>query len=261
MLALPRLALDVSDSQAVEAAITGHCPVAVINCAAQSSIEAAESDPEGAWRANALGPRLLAEACARAGIPLIHISTDYVFGAAPSRPWREADPVSPVNAYGRTKAEGERAVLDSPGLACVARVAWVFGDGEDFIARLLRRAGDGPVRAADDQIGSPTPIRPLAQRLIALAGRMTAGEPGLPRILHLSGGPPVSRADWVEAALVALRRAGRPAPRLERVSMDAFPSIAARPRSSALDNALSAELFGSALDWRPHIASPEAFPP
>ncbi len=161
---------------------------------------------------NALGPRLLAEACARAGVPLIHISTDYVFGADPSRPWRETDSVSPVNAYGRTKAEGERAVLDSPGQVCVARVAWVFGDGEDFIARLLRRAGDGPVRAADDQIGSPTPIRALAQRLIALAGRMAAGEAGLPRILHLCGGPPVSRADWVEAALAALRGAGRPAP-------------------------------------------------
>jgi dTDP-4-dehydrorhamnose reductase len=135
--ALGRSELDIADGGAVRSLLQRLRPVAVINAAGASAVETAETHPEAAWRDNVLGPGALAAACADGGVPLIHISTDYVFGGETDRPWREDDPVSPVNAYGRMKAEGEARVLDSPARACVVRVAWLFGDRQDFIARLL----------------------------------------------------------------------------------------------------------------------------
>lgn len=232
-------------------------PDAVINAAAISNVDASEGAVDRAHSVNALAPGQMAEACAEIGAPFIHISTDYVFGGAIDRPWRENDPVSPVNDYGRMKAEAERNVLAVGEAVCVARVAWLFGDGEDFIAHLLRAPGH-VAKVASDQVGSPTPIFALAGRLLHLAERMKAGD-AVPRILHLAGSPAVSRADWVSAAFQALRRSGRRTPRIERVPMAYFASAAPRPRYSALDCSLAAELFGGELDWRAAMAQPESF--
>jgi dTDP-4-dehydrorhamnose reductase len=259
--ALTRTELDVTDARAVSETIERLRPLAVINTAATSSVEAAEADPDAAAPVNAVAPGLLARACARSGVPLVHISTDYVFGRGTDRPCREDDPVSPVNAYGRMKAEGERRVLAEGGAAYVVRVAWLFGDGEDFISGLLRSGPGGTVKVAEDQIGSPTPIEALAETLIELAGRMEAGEQGLPSVLHLAGTPPVARADWVAVAFEALERAGCAPPTLERVPMSAFLSAAERPRFSALDCTRSAKLFGRALEWRPLTSIAETFVP
>ncbi|KRE02079.1 hypothetical protein ASE63_06795 [Bosea sp. Root381] len=206
---------------------------------------------------NARAPGQMAQACAEMGASFIHVSTDYVFGEAINRPWRENDPVSPINNYGRLKAEAERNVLAVGEGVCIARVAWLFGDGRDFITHLLRAPGD-VAKVACDQIGSPTPIFALARRLLRLAEHMKAGD-GIPRILHLAGSPAVSRADWVAAAFQALQKAGRRTPRIERVPMAYFASAAPRPRYSALDCSLAAELFGEELDWRTTMAQPETF--
>jgi dTDP-4-dehydrorhamnose reductase len=257
--ALTRTELDVTDARAVSETIERLRPLAVINTAATSSVEAAEADPDAASPVNAVAPGLLAQACARWGVPLVHISTDYVFGQGTDRTCREDDPVSPVNAYGRMKAEGERRVLAEGGAACVVRVAWLFGDGEDFISGLLRSGPDAIVKVAEDQVGSPTPIDPLAERLIELSERMAAGEQALPSLLHLSGTPPVARADWVAVAFEAVARAGGAPPTLVRVPMSAFQSAAERPRYSALDCTRSAMLFGEALEWRPPTSVAETF--
>ena len=243
----PRQELDIRDPVAVEAALDRLSPAAVINAAVVSSVEAAQADLPYAQAVNAVAPGVVAEACARLGVPLIHLSTDYVFGARTLRPWREDDPVSPVNAYGAMKAEGEQAALAAGGRVCVARVAWLFGDGEDFPSRMVRA---GPsVTVAADQVGSPTPIGPLARRLLRLADRMAAGE-GAPAILHLAGGPPVARADWVEAAFAAYAEAGGAPPRMVRARLDSFSDAAPRPGYSALDCTVAAGLFGGPLDWR-----------
>lgn len=253
--ALDRAGLDITDPAALAAVLTGLRPAAVINCAAVSNVDAAAA----AHAVNAAAPGKLAQACTAVGAPFIHLSTDYVFGAATTRPWREDNPVSPVNDYGRFKAEGERGALAAGGRVCVVRVAWLFGDGEDFIARLVRGADPAtPVRVAHDQIGSPTPIGPLAIRLLQLADRM-ATDP-LPPVLHMAGTPPVSRADWVETAFDALTAAGRRPPPLIRAPLAAFVSTAPRPYFSALDCSLSQALFGSPLDWRAAASRAETFP-
>jgi len=255
--ALSRTALDISEAAAFQAALARLKPDVVINAAAIASLEACERAPERAQVVNALAPGQMARACARAGTPFIHISTDYVFGAPTHRPWRESDPVSPVNLYGQLKAEAERHVLAAGGDICIARVAWLFGDGKDFIAHLLRGQDDS-VRIARDQIGSPTPIFPLAGRLLDLAGRMAARQP-VPRLLHLAGSPAVSRADWVATAFEALRLAGRRTPELVRVPMSDLGSSVVRPHYSALDSSLAAGLFSGELDWRAAAMQAETF--
>jgi dTDP-4-dehydrorhamnose reductase len=257
VLALSRAQLDISDTPAFQAALARLKPGVVINAAAISGIEACERAPERAQAINALAPGQMARTCARAGTPFIHMSTDYVFGAPTHRSWREADPVSPVNTYGQLKAEAEQYVLAAGEEVCIARVAWLFGDGKDFIAHLLK-GQDDIVRVAGDQIGSPTPIYPLAERLLALAERMKARE-ATPRLIHMAGSPAASRADWVATAFGALHRAGRRTPELVPVPMSDFGASVMRPHYSALDSSLAAELFGGELDWRIAAAQAETF--
>lgn len=252
-----RTELDISEPAAFQAALARLKPDVVINAAAIASLEACERSPERAQAVNALAPGQMARTCAQAGTPFIQISTDYVFGAPTHRPWRETDPVSPVNMYGRLKAEAERQVLATDGNVCIARVAWLFGDGKDFIAHLLR-GQDAVVRIARDQIGSPTPIGPLAGRLLDLAERMAAKQ-SIPRLLHLAGSPAVSRADWVATAFEALRLSGRRTPELVPVPMSDLGSSVIRPHYSALDSSLAAELFGGELDWRTAAMQAETF--
>lgn len=249
--------LDITNAASIRFTLDRLRPDVVINAAALSSVEASDTAPERARSVNATAPGYIAQHCARLGTPLIHISTDYVFGAETLRPWRESDPVSPLNSYGRLKAEGERNVLAVGSRVCIARVAWLFGDGKDFIANLLRADAD-TLKVAHDQTGSPTPIRQLAKRLLALSERMNAGE-AIPQMLHLAGSPPVSRADWVASAFESLRQAGRKTPKLLRVPMAEFGGGAPRPHYSALDCSLAAELFGEELDWRISTAQPETF--
>ncbi|HTI66488.1 MAG TPA: sugar nucleotide-binding protein [Caulobacteraceae bacterium] len=244
--ALSRAELDIRDPDAVAACLRRLRPRAVINSAVVGSLEAVEADIAAARAVNADGPGVLALACAAAGVPLVHLSTDYVFGAPTDRPWREDDPVSPVNAYGAMKAEGERRVLESGAAACVARVAWVFGDGEDFLTRMLR---GGPEVIIAEQVGSPTPIGPLAGRLLALAAKLAEGA-AVPPILHLAGTPPASRADWVEAAFDAYAAAGGGPPRVVRAGRGSFSAAVSRPGFSALDCSAAAALFGGPLDWK-----------
>lgn len=249
--------LDVTDAIAFETVLTRLRPDVVINAAAISSVEASEIASDHTRAINALAPGRMAHACAQIGTPFIHISTDYVFGSATNRPWRESDPVSPINNYGRLKVEAERNVLAVSEGVCVARVAWLFGDGKDFITHLLR-GQDGIAKVASDQIGSPTPIFPLAKRLLELAERMKERD-AIPRILHLAGSPAVSRADWVDTAFQALQLAGRRTPKVLRVSMIDLGSAVQRPQYSALDCSLAAELFGGELDWRISTTQPETF--
>ena len=246
--AVGREDVDLTNPDEIKQRLLLGWPAAVINTAAMSGIEAAEADPCAALAVNADAPAKLAELCARIDLPLIHISTDYVFGAATDRPWRESDVVSPVNTYGRTKADGERRVLEAHPRACVARVAWLFGDGEDFIVHLLSKDRSS-VAVAEDQIGSPTPIFLAARRLLDLARLMIAGK-RVPSILHLAGSPPTSRATWVNYCFEAIRRAGGRVPLLQPALLSTIQSIASRPTFSALDCSLATRVFGAPLDWR-----------
>jgi dTDP-4-dehydrorhamnose reductase len=206
---------------------------AVVNCAAWTDVDGAESKREQAHAVNALGPELLAGAAAQIGAPLLHISTDYVFdGVAPldadgrPRPYVESDPTGPRSVYGATKLEGERAVLAASPRNTVVRTAWLFGvDGSNFAATMLRLAGErDAVQVVTDQIGSPTWSGHLAPALLGLLERGVGG------LVHLTGGGEVS---WNGFAQEIFRQA-EIACRVEPAGSEQIARAAARPAWSAL---------------------------
>lgn len=228
---------------------------AVINCAAYTNVDGAETDEEGAFAVNEAGPGHLARACARAGAQLIHVSTDYVFngdfgGAAP-RPYEPSDQTAPQGVYARSKAAGEQAVLAALPEAVVVRTAWVYtgGAGKDFVAVMRRlAAGDGPVDVVDDQTGSPTYVGDLAEALLQI---VDDGVPG--PILHAANEGAVSR---FEQARAVFEGCGADPARVRPVSTDHFPRPAPRPAYSALSGGQSAAAGLRPLrPWRPALVA------
>ncbi|HTU77013.1 MAG TPA: dTDP-4-dehydrorhamnose reductase [Trebonia sp.] len=169
--------LDITNGEAVTATLEKFQPSVVVNCAAWTAVDDAETQEGDALRLNADGPASLAAACARLGAVLIQPSTDYVFDGQAVRPYREDDPTGPRSAYGRTKLAGERAVLEAlPDSGYVVRTAWLYGEhGPSFVRTMLRLARGGkPVTVVEDQTGQPTWTADLAAQLITL---VTAGAP------------------------------------------------------------------------------------
>jgi dTDP-4-dehydrorhamnose reductase len=244
-IGLTRAELDLLRPEEIAAALTRTAPACVINAAALSDADACAKDPAAAARANSQAPTLLAQACARAHLPLIHLSTDYVFGGDDlDRPRRETDPPKPINVYGASKLAGERAVLAASAAHMCVRVAWLFGFEGDFIDRMARQAISAGHLRLTDQAGTPTPAGPLAQALITLAHRRGQGA-ALPPLLHIAGAPPTDRATWIETAL-----ADAPNVPITRVPLSEFPDAAHRPRGTPLDCTLYQTLVGAPPDWR-----------
>ena len=196
VLALTSAQWDITDPAAAEAIVTSGD--VVINCAAYTNVDGAESDEARAYAVNAAGPEHIARACARAGARLIHVSTDFVFagdfGGAEPRPYEPSDETSPRGVYARSKRAGEVAVLAALPEAVVVRTAWVYtgGTGNDFVA-IMRKlaAGDGPIKVVDDQVGSPTYVADLAGALLQVADDRVPGP-----ILHAANEGAVSRFGW-----------------------------------------------------------------
>jgi dTDP-4-dehydrorhamnose reductase len=209
----------------------------VVNCAAYTAVDAAETDEAAAHAVNAVGPGYIARACARVGARLIQISTDYVFsGVFPhaSRPYEIDDPTGPRSVYGRTKLEGELAVHAELPTAVVVRTAWLYtGAGADFVATMRRlAAGDGPVRVVADQIGSPTYVADLVAALLQVA------DAGIDApLLHAANQGAVSRFEQARAVFAGL---GADPNRVRPVSTDQYPLPAPRPAYSALSARRSA---------------------
>jgi dTDP-4-dehydrorhamnose reductase len=232
--------LDITDAQAVEALLdrlTGEPESldAIVNCAAWTDVDGAESKREQAHAVNATGPEVLARAAAQRAIPLLHISTDYVFdGVAPldvngdRRPYVESDPTGPRSVYGSTKLEGELAVLAASPRNTVVRTAWLYGvDGRNFVETMLRLAGEREaVQVVTDQIGSPTWSGHLAPALLGLLERGVGG------LVHLTGGGEVS---WNGFSQEIFRQA-EVSCRVEPASSEQTARPAPRPAWSALDS-------------------------
>lgn len=250
-------ALDIADAPAVAAAMDAVRPDAVVNCAAWTAVDAAE-DPAAADavdRANRVGPSVLAAACARRGIRLVHVSTDYVFsGDRPvPRPWLETDEPDPRTVYGRSKLAGERAIEASGCNHAILRTAWLYGArGKNFPKTMLRLALKNPggttARVVSDQWGCPTWSRRLAEQIRAVVER-----PGLVRgVCHAVG---QGRTNWFEFAEAFLSLAGVPH-RLEPCATADYPTPARRPANSILDcgklRAAGLLAFG---DWRDDLAA------
>jgi dTDP-4-dehydrorhamnose reductase len=237
VLALTSSEWDITDPAAAERIIEPGD--VVINCAAYTDVDGAESDEAGAYAVNATGPENIARACARAGARLIHVSTDYVFGGdsdgADPRPYEPSDRTAPAGVYGRSKHAGEEAVLAALPEAVIVRTAWVYtgGDGKDFVAVMRRlAAGDGPVNVVDDQFGSPTYVGDLAEALLQIADDHVPGP-----ILHAANEGAVSRFEQTRAIF---EECGADPARVRPVSTAEFPRPAPRPSYSALSGRQSA---------------------
>jgi len=227
---------DITVADQVARALDRHEPTLVVNAAAYTAVDQAEREPERAFAVNATGPALLAEACRRRGLPLIHLSTDYVFDGEQDAPYREDDPVAPLGVYGRSKLAGERAVRERLDHAVILRTAWVASPGgRNFVRTMLRLARErDEVGVVTDQRGSPTTAEALAAALRHLAARLEAGAGGY-GVFHFTGG---GATTWHDLAAHIFRRAaarGLTVPRLIPLTSAQFPTPARRPRSSVLD--------------------------
>jgi dTDP-4-dehydrorhamnose reductase len=259
VLALTSSQWDITDPAAAERIIRGGD--VVINCAAYTNVDAAESDEERAYAVNATGPEHIARACARAGARLIHVSTDYMFTGDPPeggpRPYEPSDKTDARGVYALSKLAGEDAVLAALPDAVVVRTAWLYtgGTGKDFVAVMRRlAAGDGPVTVVDDQVGSPTYVADLAVALLQVADD---GVPG--PILHAANEGAVSR---FEQARAVFAECGADPDRVQPVKTDEFPRPAPRPSYSALGSRESAAAGLTPLrPWRPALVAALAASP
>ncbi|MFI0511690.1 dTDP-4-dehydrorhamnose reductase [Streptomyces canus] len=255
-VALDRKALDLTDADAVDAALDEHRPAVVVNCAAWTAVDDAETREDEALAINGDGPRHLADACARTGAVLLHVSTDYVFAGDATEPYAEDAPTAPRSAYGRTKLAGEKAVLGYER-GYVVRTAWLYGTGgPNFVKTMIKLEGvKDTLDVVDDQRGQPTSSADLAGLLVelglgALAGTAPAGA------YH---GTNSGETTWHGFTQEIFRLLGADPERVRPTTSDAFVRPAPRPAYSVLGHGRFAEAGIEPLrDWR--TALTEAFP-
>jgi len=251
-----RADIDIADRQAVADAVQRERPDIVINAAAYTAVDRAEREAEAAFAVNATGPALLAAACKAAAIPLIHISTDYVFDGSKEGPYREDDPVNPLGVYGRSKAAGDRAVRAALAEHVILRTAWVYSaHGHNFVRTMLRLASERPVlRVVADQIGSPTSGADAARAIAAIVQRIAAGDDHWGTYNFASAGA-VSWHGFAQAIFDLAAPWRGPPPTVEAITTADYPTPACRPANSVLDCGRIAEVFGIAPRlWRDALA-------
>jgi dTDP-4-dehydrorhamnose reductase len=263
VIALSRQDLDICDLGRVRACIREIQPDLIVNAAAYTAVDRAEKDTETAHMVNALAPGALAEEAAQCGAVLIHFSTDYVFDGAKRSPYFEEDPPNPLNVYGQSKLEGERAVREAGCIYLILRTSWLYSLRRDnFVTHVLDWVRtQRTVRVVEDQYGSPTWCRLLAEATTAaISPSALYGQEWLSErvgVYHVACQGSVSRHEWVRAISKY-----DPSPeehileKIEPVPFDAFPTPATRPRYSALDCSRFAERFGLLLpDWEVALQS------
>ncbi|MDQ2696130.1 MAG: dTDP-4-dehydrorhamnose reductase [Pseudomonadota bacterium] len=238
--------LDISDAAMVDGAVANDVGV-VVNAAAYTAVDRAEQEPAAAFAVNRDGPAHLAAACRDRGIPLLHISTDYVFDGSKDGPYTEDDPAAPLGIYGQSKWEGEEAIRRRLEAHLILRVSWVFGiHGNNFVKTMLRLARErDELRVVADQRGCPTYAAAIAAVLVGLVDRLAAGRPMHWGTFHYCGTPPTTWHGFAEAIVGQGRgyedlKARRVAP----IATADYPTPARRPANSVLDAARILRVYG-----------------
>lgn len=250
-----RAELDITDEDSVAAAIAAATPDAVINAAAYTAVDRAESEPDIARAVNARAPGILGAACNRAGIPLLHISTDYVFDGMSAHPRREDDKVAPLGIYGASKAEGEVALRAATPRHIILRTAWVYSPhGTNFVRTMLRLADEhDEIAVVDDQRGSPTSATDIAQVLLALASSAidTKASDASPLwgTWNFCNAGVTSWCGFARAIMAGAEARGGTSARIRPIPTADYPTPARRPAFSALDCTKLKSGFG--LEPRP----------
>jgi dTDP-4-dehydrorhamnose reductase len=250
-----RPAFDFEKPETIETVFRAVSPRLVVNAAAYTAVDAAETDVDAAYRANRDGPAILARLCAEADIPLIHVSTDYVFDGTKAAPYTESDDVAPQGVYGASKLAGEAAVLASGAKAIILRTAWVYAaTGKNFVRTMLTVGKSRPrLTVVADQHGCPTTAADLADAIVAIIARLdaTGWQPEYSGVFHAAGS---GATTWFGLAVATFEEAGRHGanvPEVAPILAADWPTPAKRPANSRLDCTRLHAVFGIQLPpWR-----------
>jgi len=239
---------DLSDPQTCADAICNHVPSAVINAAAYTAVDTAEEDEALATIINGDAPTAMAQSCAVLGIPLVHISTDYVFSGSGKTPWRPDDLTAPKNAYGRSKLAGENGIRASGAVHAILRTSWVVSAHRDNFVKTMMRLSETheSLSVVADQIGGPTPAKDIAMTSLQMAKQLIQ-DPSKSGSYHFSGAPDVSWADFAMEILTEAERNVSVTP----IPTTDYPTLARRPLNSRMDCGATERAFLiTRPDWR-----------
>jgi len=237
LIVLGRNDLDLSKPEQIRAQVRAHRPDLIINAAAHTAVDLAESEPELAFAINGIAPGVFAEEAAALGIPLIHYSTDYVFDGNKPAPYTEDDTPNPLGVYGKSKLAGERAIAATGAEHLILRTSWVYSThGKNFLLTMQRLLQERPeLRVVADQIGAPTWAGTIARSTRLLIERWQAAEAGAWGVYHLTAQGETSWFGFTQAIAEHLSAQGKPCATLEPIPASAYPTPAARPQNSRLD--------------------------
>jgi dTDP-4-dehydrorhamnose reductase len=255
IISLGRPHLDLAAPATVQPALEAAAPDIVVNAAAYTAVDQAEREPDLATAVNGVGAGFVAEACCALGVPMIHLSTDYVFDGDKKSPYVEEDPVAPASVYGHSKLAGEKAVAAGTNDHVILRTAWVYAPyGKNFVRTMLALAETRKeVRVVADQLGCPTYAPDIAMAIARIA-RSLLGNPAdlqLRGIFHLTGSGETSWADFASAIFAFLAAKGLPKPELTPIASTEYPTPARRPANSRLNCAKLVRVYGIELpSWR-----------
>lgn len=254
---LGRPELDLERPETVAVAVSAARPDVVVSAAAYTAVDAAEGDVERSFKVNAAGAGAVAAAAASLGVPVVHLSTDYVFGGDLDRPYREADPTAPQSVYGHSKLAGEAEVATATPNHAILRTAWVYAPfGKNFAATMLRLAVSREVvRVVADQRGAPTSAHDIAGGVLRVAENLARSEAAdLRGVFHMTSAGEATWADFAEAVFEESAKNGGPSACVERITTADYPTPAKRPANSRLDCSKIQGAHGVALPhWRESV--------
>jgi dTDP-4-dehydrorhamnose reductase len=247
LVCLGRPEIDLAKPETVAAAISAASPQLVVNAAAYTAVDKAEAEAERVFAVNRDGAEAVARAAAHLSVPLVHISTDYVFSGEKAEPYAETDETGPINIYGLSKLEGEKAVMAAHPSALILRTSWVFSAfGSNFVKTMLRLGAERDViRVVNDQLGNPTGASDLADAILRIAPSHST-DPGAGGIYHYCGAGSRSWHGFASFIFEESAKRGGPTPKVEAIATADFPTPAKRPANSRLDTSAFTRRFGFA---------------
>jgi dTDP-4-dehydrorhamnose reductase len=254
LIALSRSELNITDAVSISAAFNKHHPELLINAAAYTAVDKAESEPELAYAINAKGVGLLAEACAKSNIPMLHISTDYVFDGTKATPYTEMDQVNPLSVYGKSKEAGERILREKLNQHIILRTSWVFGEhGNNFVKTIVRLAKEREeLNVVADQLGGPTSSEAIAEVLLHISSRFRFDLESKWGTYHFCQKPYVSWYEFAKSIIedsINTRAIDHPV-RVNPILSKDYSSAARRPKNSKLKTQKLTENFNFSIkDW------------
>jgi dTDP-4-dehydrorhamnose reductase len=254
VVALGRPEIDLAgDADAVVSAIADARPDVLVSAAAYTLVDKAETEPDAVYAVNERGARAVARAAAKLSVPLIHLSTDYVFDGSKNSPYDEVDVTAPAGVYGASKLAGERAIVAEHDDCAILRTAWIYSPfGNNFVKTMLRLAADrGEVRVVADQRGNPTSALDIADGILKIGDNLRrGGDPAQRGVFHMTASGEASWAEFAEAVFAASRDLGGPSAGVRHISTADYPTAAKRPHNSRLDSSKLERAHGVRLpEW------------